>query len=279
LDKSGNGFAVIRFLPAPGEEVLPYVRMFSHGFKGPTGQWFIELSRTTLGEPDPVSEMNGELWNAGQQDLVRSRKRTLSYVSNIYVVKDPSNPENEGKVFLYRYGAKIFEKIEAKMKPQFEHDQPMNPFDMWEGANFELRIITKDRTANNPKGFRNYDASVFQSAGAIGSDDEMEKIWGQEYSLTEMISPDKFKSYDELKSLLLRAVGNPAADRPDMPSASARTGSSVDPSSSRKPVTNQAEREETSPPWDEGAPSSNSPANDMDDDPDIAEYRRLAGLT
>jgi len=198
-DKAGNGYAVIRFLPAPQNEELPWVRVFNHGFKGPGG-WYIENSLTTLGQKDPVSEMNSQLWNSGvdsDKEIARQRKRRLSYFANIYVVSDPKNPENEGKVFLYKFGKKIFDKIMDKMQPEFEDDEAVNPFDMWTGANFRLKI-------RKVAGFTNYDKSEFESASALldGDDEKLETLWKSQYSLQEFLSPSNFKSYDELKEKL-----------------------------------------------------------------------------
>jgi len=203
VDKAGNGYAVIRFLPAPEGEDLPWVRIFNHGFQGPGG-WYIEESLTTINKKDPVSEHNSMLWNSGiesNKDLVRKQKRRLNYYANIYVVKDPSNPANEGKVFLYKFGKKIFDKLNEAMNPEFEDEKPMNPFDLWEGANFKLKI-------RNVEGYRNYDKSEFDSPSALLDDDgELEKIWKSENSLQEFLDPKNFKSYDELKAKLNRVLG------------------------------------------------------------------------
>lgn len=203
VDKSGNGYAVIRFLPAPEGEELPYVRIWDHGFQGPGG-WYIEKSLTTLGQKDPVSEYNSQLWNSGieaNKDLVRKYKRRLSFISNIYVVKDPSRPENEGKVFLFKYGKKIWDKIELAMNPEFEDEHATNPFDMWEGANFKLKI-------RNVEGYRNYDKSEFEASSALfDDDDKLEALWKKEQSLAEFVDPKNFKSYDELKTRLHKALG------------------------------------------------------------------------
>jgi len=199
VDKSGNGYAVIRFLPAPQGEELPWVRVWNHAFQGPTGQWYIENSLTTLNQKDPVSEYNTQLWNSGvesDKEIARKQKRKLKYYSNIYVVSDPSNPENEGKIFLYAYGKKIFDKLMEAMQPAFEDETPINPFDLWEGANFKLKIRKVD-------GYWNYDKSEFDSVSALkGSDEELETIYNGEYSLAEFLAPTNFKSYDELKTRL-----------------------------------------------------------------------------
>lgn len=198
VDKAGNGYAVIRFLPPPKGEDLPWVRIWNHGFQGPTGKWYIENSLTTLNKPDPVSELNTELWNTGieaNKEIVRKQKRRLTYVANIYVVKDPVHPENEGKVFLYKFGKKIFDKIKDVMQPQYEDEEAINPFDFWKGANFKLKI-------RNVEGYRNYDKSEFDTSSVLAEDDELEQIWNKESSLVEFLDPKNFKTYDELKAKL-----------------------------------------------------------------------------
>ena len=199
VDKAGNGYAVIRFLPPPKGEDLPWVRIWNHGFQGPTGKWYIENSLTTLGKADPVSELNTQLWNTGlesDKETVRKQKRRLTYIANIFVVKDPAHPENEGKVFLYKFGKKIFDKIKDVMQPQYEDEEAVNPFDFWKGANFKLKI-------RNVEGYRNYDKSEFDSVMALSSDDDkLERIWGEQFSLQEFLDPKNFKSYDELKTKL-----------------------------------------------------------------------------
>ena len=198
VDKAGNGYAVIRFLPAPNGEELPWAKVWSHAFQGPGG-WYIENSLTTLGQKDPVSEYNRLLWNSGNdadKDLARKQKRKLSYISNIYVVKDPTNPENEGKVFLYKFGKKIFDKITAAMQPEFEDEEAIDPFDFWQGANFKLK-------AKNVAGYRNYDSSEFSASSALLDDDDaLEALWKKQYSLTEFTADDQFKSYQDLEKRL-----------------------------------------------------------------------------
>ena len=199
MDKTGNGFAIIRFLPAPKGEELPWAKLWNHAFQGPTGQWYIENSLTTIGQNDPVSEHNSALWNSGvesDKEIARKQKRKLQYYSNIYVVKDSANPQNEGKVFLYRFGKKIFDKVMETMQPAFEDETPINPFDFWEGANFKLKLRKVD-------GYWNYDKSEFETPSALANkDDELEEIWGKEYSLKEFTENSNFKSYDELKKRL-----------------------------------------------------------------------------
>ena len=202
VDKAENGYAVIRFLPAAKGDDLPWVRTFNHGFQGPGG-WYIEDSLTTIGKKDPVSEYNSMLWNSGiesNKDQARKQKRRLQYISNIYVVSDPANPDNNGKVFLFKYGKKIWDKINDIMNPTYEDEQAINPFDFWEGANFKLKI-------RKVEGYRNYDKSEFDAPAALASDEEMEAIWAKEHSLAEFVDPKNFKSYDELQSKLNRVLG------------------------------------------------------------------------
>ena len=199
MDKTGNGFAIIRFLPAPEGEELPWAKVWNHAFQGPTGQWYIENSLTTIGQNDPVSEHNTRLWNSGvesDKEIARKQKRKLQYFSNIYVVKDSANPENESKVFLYRFGKKIFDKIMEAMQPAFDDEVAINPFDFWKGANFKLKIRKVD-------GYWNYDKSEFEGVSPVLDDDDaLEKMWKTQYSLAEFSAPTNFKSYDELKTRL-----------------------------------------------------------------------------
>ena len=206
VDKAGNGMAVIRFLPAPaadGDDALPWVRVFNHGFQGPGG-WYIENSLTTLNQKDPVSEYNSILWNSGieaNKEIARKQKRRLTYISNILVVSDPKNPENEGQIRLYKFGKKIFDKISEAMNPEFADETPLNPFDFWEGANFKIKI-------RQVEGYRNYDKSEFDSITPVDGDDEkLEAIWKKEYSLKEFLEPKQFKSYDTLKAKLDKVLG------------------------------------------------------------------------
>ena len=213
VDKSGNGYAVIRFLPAPEGEDLPFVKLYSHAFQGPGG-WYIENSLTSLGQKDPVSEYNTQLWNNGTdagKETARKQKRKLTYMSNIYVVKDPANPENEGKVFLFKYGKKIFDKLTAEMQPEFEDEEAIDPFDFWQGANFKLK-------AKNVAGYRNYDSSEFAAVSPLLDDDDaLEGLWKKQFSLAEIVAADQFKSYEDLKKRLEYVLGSkrPAQD-PDV---------------------------------------------------------------
>ena len=205
VDKAGNGYAVIRFLPASEGAELPWVRYWDHGFKGPTGLWYIENSLTSIGQPDPVGELNSRLWNSGiesDKDKARTQKRRLHYVTNILVLQDPSNPQNEGKVFLYQFGKKIFDKIMDVMQPSFADETPVNPFDFWDGADFKLKI-------RNVEGYRNYDKSEFSSASALYESDEskLEGVYNQLHNLSEYTDPKNYKSYDELKAKLMRVLG------------------------------------------------------------------------
>lgn len=253
VDKAGNGYAVVRFLPASANEDVPFVRVFSHGFQGPGG-WYIENSLTTIGQKDPIGELNQNLWNTGGdegKEQARKQKRKLQFISNIYVVKDPGNPENEGKVFLYKFGKKIWDKIEAQMNPEFEDETRVNPFDLWQGADFKLKI-------RKVAGYRNYDSSEFESPAALLDDDSaLEAIWNKQYGLNEFIDPANFKSYDELKAKLDRVLGRTA------------------------PTTTAAETVVEEESWNEGvsetpsAPLSQSPQADDDDD-DLSFFKKLA---
>jgi hypothetical protein len=207
VDKAGNGMAVIRFLPAPaadGDDALPWVRVFSHGFQGPGG-WFIDNCLTTLNEKCPVCEHNNTLWNSGieaNKDIARKQKRKLSYIANILVISDPSNPSNEGQIRLFKFGKKIFDKITEAMNPEFADETPVNPFDLWEGANFKLKI-------RNVEGYRNYDKSEFADKSALfdGNDEKLEELWKKEFGLKEFAEKKQFKSYEQLKSRLDKVLG------------------------------------------------------------------------
>jgi len=228
VDKAGNGYAVIRFLPSPKGEDVPWVRLWSHGFQGPGG-WYIENSLTTLGQQDPVSEHNSKLWNTGDdkdKDIARKQKRRLTYIANIYVEKDPANPASEGKVFLYKFGKKIFDKINEQMNPTFEDEEAINPFDLWQGAYFKMKI-------RNVEGYRNYDKSEFDSPSPLSdNDDNLETVWEAENSLSAFVAADQFKSYEQLKSRLDRVLGlsggAAAADRvANMPTEAPSVGKTV----------------------------------------------------
>jgi hypothetical protein len=213
VDKAGNGMAVLRFLPAPqadGDDALPWIRVFSHGFQGPGG-WLIDNCLTTIGQNCPVCEANSTLWNSGieaNKNIARDRKRKLSYIANVLIVSDPSNKNNEGQVKLFKFGKKIFDKISEAMNPEFPDEKPINPFDFWEGANFKLKIRKVD-------GYQNYDKSEFESVSALldGDDDKLEELWKKEYSLKVFVEPKEFKSYEQLKSRLDKVLGQavPAA--------------------------------------------------------------------
>jgi hypothetical protein len=214
-DKAGNGYAVIRFLPQREGEDLPWVRYWDHGFKGPTGLWYIENSLTSINQPDPVSEHNSVLWNSGRDEdkaLAREQKRRLHYVSNVLVISDPDNPQNEGKVFLYKFGKKIFDKIMDVMQPQFADETPVNPYDFWEGADFKLKI-------RKVEGWVNYDKSEFSAPSALFDGDEgrLNEVYGQLYALQDFLDPKNYKTYDELKAKLNRVLGVDAGVSMDAP--------------------------------------------------------------
>jgi len=206
VDKAGNGMAVIRFLPAAeadGDDALPWVKVFSHGFQGPGG-WLIDNCLTTMNQQCPVCEHNSTLWNSGieaNKEVVRKQKRKLNYIANVYIISDPKHPENEGQVKLFKFGKKIFDKITEAMNPAFADETAINPFDLWKGANFKLKI-------RKVEGYQNYDKSEFESASPLLNDDDaMEAIWKKEYSLTEMTKESEFKTYDALKQRLDKVLG------------------------------------------------------------------------
>lgn len=236
-DKAGNGYAVIRFLPGDAEAATPWVRYWDHAFKGPTGQWYIEKSLTSIGQQDPLSELNSKMWNSGveaDKAIVRQRKRNLRYIANVLIVSDPSAPENEGQVKLYRFGKKIFDKIMDSMQPQFPDEAPVNPFDMWEGADFTVKI-------RKVEGYPNYDASSFKAPAAVSADESyLEELYNKQYDLGEWVDPKNYKTYDELKSRLAMVLGEQAPrtmkqeaslelddEIPDFPSSSAPTAPSA----------------------------------------------------
>ena len=267
VDKAGNGYAVIRFLPAPGDEDVPFVRMFEHGFKGPTGLWYIENSLTTIGKQDPVGELNSKLWNESTDDnspgrkQARAQKRKLNYVCNIYIVQDQANPENNGKVKLFKIGKKIFDKLNEAMNPQFADEKPMNPFDLWEGANFKLKIRTVE-------GYRNYDKSEFAEAGPLFEDDKkLEAVWKSEHLLQPFMAPENFKSYDDLKARLNKVLGLTESGGAE-PSAARQAAAARKPSPTADDL-----------PWQEPKAQRAAPAKaaaDDDDDEDLAFFKRLA---
>ena len=261
MDKTGNGFAVIRFLPAPEGEELPWAKMYTHAFQS-NGGWYIENSLTTLGQKDPVSEYNRELWNSGvdaDKETVRKQKRKLSYYSNIYVVKDPTNPHNEGKVFLFKYGKKIFDKIMEAMQPEFEDETPINPFDFWQGANFKLKIVKKD-------GYWNYDKSEFDRvAPLLDDDDALEAVWKKQYSLAAVTAPDQFKTYEQLEARLKMVLGQktsrPRLDE-EVEDEDNDRGSYTPDFTSRRP--------------EPELPVVSSSSNDDDEDDALSYFQRLA---
>lgn len=265
VDKAGNGYAVIRFLPAPGDEEVPFVRVFEHGFKGPTGSWYIENSLTTIGKADPVSEMNSQLWNMSSDDnsatrkQARAQKRRLNYVCNIYVIQDQANPENNGKVFLFKFGKKLYVKLNDAMHPQFPGDVPMNPFDMWAGADFKLKI-------RNVDGYRNYEKSEFSAPAPMfeGDDERLEAIWKQEHSLQAFLAPSNFKTYEELKTKLNKVLG-------------LNQNGSVAPAAARQ-AASQKSQDEDDLPWTppKQERSAAAPTSADEDDEDMAFFKKLA---
>ena len=251
-DKAGNGYAVVRFLPQKEGEDLPWVRYWDHGFKGPTGLWYIENSLTSINQPDPVSEHNSVLWNSGRDEdkaLAREQKRRLHYVSNVLVISDPDNPQNEGKVFLYKFGKKIFDKIMDVMQPQFADETPVNPYDFWEGADFKLKI-------RKVEGWVNYDKSEFSAPSALFDGDEgrLNEVYGQLYALQDFLDPKNYKTYDELKAKLNRVLGVDAGVSMEAPAPA--------------PVADPAPMAE--------ADTSFPPADDAQEDDTLSYFARLA---
>ena len=270
MDKTGNGYAVIRFLPAPNGEDLPWVKMYSHAFQGPGG-WYIENSLTTTGGKDPVSEYNRELWNSGidsDKDTVRKQKRKLSFYSNIYVVKDAANPENEGKVFLYKYGKKIFDKIMEAMQPEFEDETPINPFDFWQGANFKLKL-------KKVAGYWNYDSSEFDRPGPLLDDDDaLEALWKKQYSLAAITAPDQFKSYEDLEKRLKYVLGQKPASRPRLDEEV--DGEDNDRGSYTPDFGSRAHKSELPQDLSEQLSNLGSSKSDEDEDDALSYFQRLA---
>jgi hypothetical protein len=275
MDKTGVGSAVIRFLPAPEGEDLPWAKMYSHAFQGPGGLWYIENSLTTIGQKDPLGDYNRELWNTGSEtnkEIVRKQKRKLNYYSNIYVVKDPTNPSNEGKVFLFKYGKKIFDKIMEAMQPEFEDETPINPFDFWQGANFKLKIVKKD-------GYWNYDKSEFDRVGPLLDDDDaLEALWKKEYSLSAVTAPDQFKTYEELERRMNMVLGLGGTTTPTQSRAVAEQEDEYE--SYSKPVSRESKVMEE---LEDSYNRSKSPAlpvvNSVDDDDEdsaLQYFQRLA---
>ena len=256
LDKSGNGYAVFRFLPAVQDEDLPWARLWSHAFQGPGG-WLIENSLTTLNKKCPISEANSLLWNSGveaDKDIARKRKRKLSYYANILIVSDSKHPENEGQVKLYRFGKKIFDKITEAMKPEFEDETPINPFDFWEGANFKLKIRKVD-------GYWNYDKSEFEGPSAVFDNDEaIEELWNKQFPLKPFLAPENFKSYDELKAKLDRVL-----------TGVRNTGTAEDVAVPPATATNVSNVAETV-----SAPSTPTTETDNDSDETLSYFSKLA---
>ena len=264
VDKAGNGYAVLRFLPAPEGEDVPWARFWDHGFQGPTGKWYIEKSLTTIGQPDPVSELNSQLWNSGiesDKDQVRKQKRRQHFVANVYVVSDPGNPANEGRVMLFQFGKKIYEKIMDVLQPQFQDEDPVNPFDFWEGADFKLKI-------RKVEGYRNYDKSEFAAPAAFmdGDDEKLEAVYNQLHSLASYTDPKNFKSYDELKRKLNLVLGNGASS--PMQTAESFMDEDVTPTPSFS-------REESAPVV-KSAPMKQPVSADDDEDDTMSFFSKLA---
>ena len=262
-DKAGNGTAVIRFLPRVEGDELPWVKIFSHGFKGPTGKWYIENSLTTLGQNDPVGELNTTLWNSGSdanKEIARTQKRRLHFISNVLIVSDPKHPENEGKVMLFKFGKKIFDKIMNKAKPTFEDEKPVNVFDLWEGANFKLRM-------RKVEGYPNYDESTFSDPAPVKpTDEEILKVVNAQYKLSEFIDPKNFKSYEELKAKLDSVLSG----------ASGYGTTASDLANDPLPVTEAKTFTSAPPPSFTAAPVAKAPEVNDDDDDVMSFFQKIA---
>jgi len=271
VDKAGNGYAVVRFLPAPPNEDASFVKLYTHGFKGPTGKWYIENSRTTIGEKDPVGELNSELYNSSEDQNSPARKqasaqkRRLSYIANVLIVKDPANPANEGQIKLFKFGKKIWDKVQGAMYPEFEDEKGFNPFDFWEGADFKIKI-------RQVEGYRNYDKSEFDSQSAVSEDeDELERIWKSEHSLEALVAPDQFKSYDELAKKLSEVLGK---DRRAAAPSSSRAEDIGDSEPAYRP---RKEKVADAPTPAASASDYESSAQSSDEDDGLDYFKRLAG--
>lgn len=204
MGKSGTGEATIRFLPGGGgKDEEAYIEVYSHAFTGTTGKWLIEKCPTTIGQPCPVCDENRTLWSNGKETVVRGnddspgRKRKLNYYSNVYIIDDPVNPENNGQVKLYKYGVKILDKIKMAIKPASKRKRPLEVFDMFMGADFNIVINKKGK-------YWNYDDSEFLDPEPLfdGDEDKLEEVYNSLYDLTELINPSTFKSKDELQARL-----------------------------------------------------------------------------
>ena len=273
-DKAGNGYAVIRFLPGLDTEGTPWVRYWDHAFKGPTGQWYIEKSLTTLGQQDPLSELNTKMWNnPGEFGLsetaakaeVRKRSRNLRYVANVLIISDPSAPENEGQVKLFRFGKKIFDKLMDAMKPQFPDEAPVNPFDMWAGADFSLKIRKVD-------GYPNYDASTFKEPSALygGDDDKLEAVYNKQHDIAEFVDPKGYKTYAELEARLNLVLGE---TNPKTAKAKVASKAELD---DEIPF-DRFEKEAAAPKMNEApAQEFSAASSDMDEDDIMAKFAALA---
>lgn len=268
VDKAGNGYAVIRFLPAGEGQEFPWVQYWDHGFKGPTGRWYIEKSLTSIGQSDPVSEANSELWATGRDEdkqIARERKRRLHYVSNIYVVSDPANPENEGKVMLFKYGKKIFDMINDAWTPQFQDEKPVNPFDFWEGgANFKLKIRQVD-------GYRNYDKSTFDDPEALfDDDDKLEEVYNQLHDLKEFTDPKNYKSYEDLKKRFEFVIGASGS------ASKATSAENISFDDEEQEQSAPAMKEAKAKPQKVAEPESFDSDDDDDDDDTLSYFNKLA---
>lgn len=274
VDKAGNGYAVIRFLPAAKGEELPWVRYWDHGFKGSTGRWYIENSLTSIGQKDPLAELNSKLWNSGREedkDLARQRKRRLHYVVNIMVISDPSNPANDGKVMLFKFGKKIFDKILDLMQPQFQDEKPVNPFDFWEGCEFKLKI-------RNVEGYRNYDKSEFAAAAPFlgGDEAKLEAVYDQLFALKDFIDPKNYKTYAELERKLAEVIGETGQVLSTAENVDLQDNNTPSPTKNLRAAAAPVKREAATAPQMATAASSMGDSDDEDDNTSLSYFAKLA---
>lgn len=269
VDQQGNGYAVIRFLPTKeylnDPAAVPWVRYWDHGFKGPTGKWYIEKSLTSIGQQDPLGELNSRMWateDPEQQEIVRQRKRRLHHVANILVVDDQGNPDNNGKVFLYQFGKKIFDKIIDVMSPEFPDEDPIVPFDVFGGANFQLKI-------RQVAGYRNYDKSNFAAPSDLfdGDEKKLEELFDKLYDISEFVDPAKYPSYSELEKKLNDVLGvrKPTLDAATAAAPAMKSAEAKEPEIVESNIEINDETGEDDLPW-----------NDEEDDDVLAHFERLA---
>jgi hypothetical protein len=262
-DKAGNASATIRFLNTTDGDELPWVKIFTHGFQGPTGKWYIENSLTTIGENDPVGELNMRLWNSGSdadKETARKQKRKLSYVANVLIISDPKHPENEGQIKLFKFGKKIFDKIMDKARPTFDDEEPVNVFDYWEGADFKLKMIKVE-------GYPNYDKSTFAASAPVAkSDEDILDIAKRQHQLREFNDRKNFKTYEELARKLVSVL--------DGSSSQTKSAAHLADDSAEEEVPRQVAVDKK--PAVKIAKATASEKSDLDDDDAMSYFKKMA---